>query len=111
MDYFEKREAEHKAKYPNPMWVVCVHNDIDEGAWEISVAYTTNEHAFNSWGWDGEQKIIMFDEHHEGDDSDDEDYPTPSREQKKEWTKKIEKQKMIAQLVADALNTKGWTKI
>lgn len=40
-------------------WEVCVHGEPCKGSWEISVALTKNFHAFESYGWIGDSKILI----------------------------------------------------
>ena len=39
-------------------WTVCIHGSPEEG-YEISVARESNDWAWQSWGWDDENKIII----------------------------------------------------
>lgn len=43
-------------------WVPWIIGDIGDQHVEISCVHTSNPHGLISWGWDGTEKIVIFNE-------------------------------------------------
>lgn len=66
---YEKLKKQALGDSTKDKWVPWINGDIGEKHVEISCVHTSEPHGLLSWGWDGEFKIVIFDQDY-GSDGD-----------------------------------------
>lgn len=99
-------------------WITNASDPPDQPEWEVSVLRSDNIHGQISWGWDGNDKLIIasmnedvldwYDQEAEGLKGEKlEKWKKKRKKKLKEWKKLQDGQLKVAQIIADALNNAG----
>lgn len=99
-------------------WIPHTSDSPDQPEWEVSVVRSDNLHGQRSWGWDGDDKLIIAAMNPDVLDWYDQDAEELKGKKLEKWEKKRKKklkewkilqdqQLKVAQIIADALNNAG----